>query len=127
MKSKLLINRKIVFILALLLLSASFTSVKAQKAYALWCTGNATLYFTYSSAELKAGVRYDNQTVTNALIAVYASDGIRGKDVVGNGDMGPADVSYINVYGEGPVPLFFKVYTGGHIWCDQHDGDVPRM
>ena len=66
MKPKLLINRKTVFFLALLLLSASFTSVKAQKAYALWCTGNATLYFTYSSAELKAGVRYDNQTITNA-------------------------------------------------------------
>lgn len=65
---------------------------------------------------LVAVVKKNNQTVTNALIAVYASDGIRGKDVVGNGDMGPADVSYINVYGEGPVPLFFKVYTGGQIY-----------
>ena len=73
--------------------------------------------YTYSDyMPLVAVVKKNNQTVTNALIAVYASDGIRGKDVIGNGDMGPSDISYINVYGEGPVPLFFKVYTGGQIY-----------
>ena len=53
------------------------------------------------------------QIVTEALVAVYASDGIRGKDVV---DPTQQNMAFITVYGEGSTPIFFKVYTGGKIY-----------
>lgn len=72
------------------------------------------LFAYQNSMGFAAVVMKDGQTVYDALVAVYASDGIRGKDFVGNEEQ--ADVAYITVYGEDPVPVFFKVYTGGQTY-----------
>ena len=50
-------------ILSLLLLTA--TSASAQTAYAIWCAGNKTLYFDYTTSSITAGSTYEGQTVTN--------------------------------------------------------------
>ena len=65
-----------------------------------------------------AVVMKDEQTVTDALVAVYASDGIRGKDIV---DPKQGNKAFITVYGEASVPLFFKVYTNGQTYVVDQD------
>ncbi len=37
----------------------------SKYAYAIWCSGNSTLYFTYTTDDIKAGDTYSEQTVTN--------------------------------------------------------------
>ena len=76
---------------------------------------DASLYT--NSMSFTAVVQKDGQTVTNALVAVYASDGIRGKNIV-HPVQGKA---FIAVYGDAPVPLFFKVYTGGQTYVVNQD------
>ena len=69
---------------------------------------------TYSNnMSIMAVVKKDGKVLSNALVAVYASDGIRGKDIV---DPSQRNMVFLTVYGEGSTPLFFKVYTGGQIY-----------
>ena len=69
---------------------------------------------TYSNnMSITAVVKKDGKTISNALVAVYASDGIRGKDIT---DPTQQNMVFLTVYGEGSTPLFFKVYTGGQIY-----------
>ncbi len=65
MKTKLHINGRAIFTTILLLFSAAFTLVKAETAYALWCSSTATMYFTTSTIPFKAGQTYDGATITN--------------------------------------------------------------
>ena len=65
MKTKLHINGRAIFTTILLLFSAAFTLVKAQTAYALWCSSTSTMYFTTSTIPFKAGQTYDGATITN--------------------------------------------------------------
>ena len=37
----------------------------SKYAYAIWCSGNSTLYFTYTTDDIKAGDTYSEQTVTS--------------------------------------------------------------
>ena len=58
-----------------------------------------------------ATVKVDGEEVTDAIVTTYASDGIRSKDVIDTDD----GVYYLTIFGDGSVPLVFKVYTGGNI------------
>lgn len=55
-------RKRIIFLL--LLLSAVAQLYAAKTAYAIWCSGNKTLYFTYSNASLAKGGTYEGQTIT---------------------------------------------------------------
>ena len=66
-----------------------------------------------NNMNVTALVQKDGKTVVDALVAVYASDGIRGKDVT---DPSQDNQVFLTVYGEKPVPLVFKVYAGGNTY-----------
>lgn len=66
-----------------------------------------------NNMSITAVVKKDGATLSDALVAVYASDGIRGKDVA---DPEQGNLVFLTVYGEGSTPLVFKVYTGGQIY-----------
>ena len=66
-----------------------------------------------NSMSIMAIVKKDNLILSDALVAVYASDGIRGKDIV---DPTQQNLVFLTVYGEGSTPLAFKVYFGGNIY-----------
>ena len=56
-------------------------------------------------------------TLTDAVLAVYVGDEIRGKSKVGNGT--DAEIAYTTVYGNytlAPQYLHFKVYTSGVVY-----------
>ncbi|MCR4916172.1 MAG: dockerin type I repeat-containing protein [Prevotella sp.] len=61
-----------------------------------------------STMTITAVVQKDGLTLNHALVAVYADDGIRGKDIVRSKNQ-----VYLTVYGESAVPLVFKVYVDG--------------
>lgn len=71
-----------------------------------------------NSMSIMAIVKKDNLILSDALVAVYASDGIRGKDIV---DPTQQNLVFLTVYGEGSTPLAFKVYTGGSIYVVDPD------
>ena len=61
-----------------------------------------------------AVVEKDGETVADAIVAVYTTDGsIRGKDIP---DPSQENQVFLTVYGDGPDSLVFKVYTGGKIY-----------
>ena len=66
-----------------------------------------------NSMSIMAIVKKDNQILSDALVAVYASDGIRGKNIV---DPTQRNLVFLNVFGEGSTPLAFKVYSSGNIY-----------
>lgn len=76
MMAKLHFMTKSVSAVFLTLMLLAFTPVKAQTACAIWCAGNATLYFTYTSSTIKSGGTYDGQTITDfwKSSSVFASD-----------------------------------------------------
>jgi surface protein len=43
----------------------TMTANEITYAYAIWCSGNATLYFDYTKDDIKAGNTYKEQTVTS--------------------------------------------------------------
>ncbi len=67
-----------------------------------------------------------NETViTDALVAVYCEDVLRGKQAVGTGS--PTDYVFLQVYGNNTGAkqnLYFKVYTGGHIYTYRPDPEI---
>ena len=65
MKTKKHISLRCLHAFVVTLLLASFTPAKAQTAYAVWCSSNATMYFTASSYPIKAGGTYGGNTITN--------------------------------------------------------------
>ncbi len=65
MKTKKHISLRCLYAFVVTLLLASFTPAKAQTAYAVWCSSNATMYFTASSYPIKAGGTYGGNTITN--------------------------------------------------------------
>ncbi len=65
MKTKIHLNGRAVITTILLLMSAAFTQLKAQTAYAIWCPSTATMYFTTSTATIKAGQTYGGAAITN--------------------------------------------------------------
>ena len=66
-----------------------------------------------NNMNITAVVKKDGAILSDALVAVYASDGIRGKEVA---DPEQGNLVFLTVYGEGSVPLLFKVYTEGKIY-----------
>ena len=63
---------------------------------------------------INAQVQQNGAVVTNALIAVYCENELRGKANVGNGT--DPQLAYLSVYGNSTGSdqyLYFKVYTGG--------------
>ncbi len=61
-------KRFFTFLAALLLTAAS---VSAQTAYAIWCEGNTTLYFDYTSTVMKAGDTYSGNVITSVYSCEY--------------------------------------------------------
>ena len=60
--------------------------------------------------------------VTDALVAAYCEDVLRGKEAVGTGT--PTDRVFLSVFGNNTgyrQYLYFKVYTGGHIYTYHPD------
>lgn len=57
-------TKMMMVIMATLFMTAS-PAVKAQTAYAIWCSSTATMYFTASTSTIKAGQSYDGATITN--------------------------------------------------------------
>ena len=57
-------NIRRLWILTVLFLVAFF-SLRAQTPYAIWCSGNHTLYFTFTGKEYKSGGTFDGQYITN--------------------------------------------------------------
>ena len=102
---------KIYGLLALLLMGSA--SLQAQDDP--FGDFNPRLY--QGNMQLTAQVRQNGNIVTNAVIAVYCGDELRGKDRVGNGTN--PDVAYLTVYGDytgNNQYLYFKVYTAGQIY-----------
>ena len=67
--------------------------------------------------KLTAQVVQNGQVVTDAIVAVYCGDEIRGKKPVGNGTN--PNIVYLTVYGNNkqePQYLYFKVYANGIIF-----------
>ena len=70
-----------------------------------------------SNVVLTAQVKQNNEVVTDALVAVFCGNEIRGKKRVGEGT--DPNVLYMMVYGDYQAEyqyLHFKVYTGGKIF-----------
>ena len=65
MKTKKHISLRCLHAFVVTLLLASFTPAKAQTTYAVWCSSNATMYFTASSYPIKAGGTYGGNAITN--------------------------------------------------------------
>ena len=57
-------NIRRLWILAMFFFVAFF-SLSAQIPYAIWCSGNHTLYFTFTGKEYKSGGTFDGQYITN--------------------------------------------------------------
>ena len=106
------LSLKIYSLLALLLLVGS-ASLLAQtdpfpKVSFRRYQGNMTI---------TAQVVQNGQAVTDAIVAVYCGETIRGKETVGSGTN--PKLAYLTVYGNNTVEeqqLHFKVYTGGIIF-----------
>ena len=70
--------KKIIMILALVMMGV--TLAKGQKAYALWCAGNGTLYFAYTSTNIVTGGKYS--FTGNTAVTKFWSD----REVLLNGN-----------------------------------------
>ena len=69
------------------------------------------------SMTITAQVVQNGQTVTDAIVAVYYGETIRGKENVGSGTN--PQLAYLTVYGNTTLEeqqLYFKVYTGGMVF-----------
>ena len=69
------------------------------------------------SMTITAQVVQNGQTVTDAIVAVYYGETIRGKENVGSGTN--PQLAYLTVYGNTTLEeqqLYFKVYTGGIVF-----------
>ena len=67
--------------------------------------------------EIVAQVQQNGKAVTDALVAVYCEDELRGKEKVGSGTH--PTIAFLSVYGNNTgynQYLYFKVYTGGRIY-----------
>ncbi len=63
-----------------------------------------------NNMSIMAVVKKDGEVLTDCIVAVYADDGIRGKDI---SDPTQRNMVFLTVYGDNTVPLVFHVHTGG--------------
>ena len=74
-----------------------------------------------NNMSITAVVEKDGARVSNAIVAAYAADGIRGKDIP---DPTADNLVYLMVYGENTVPLVFQVYFNGKIYVADTDEEL---
>ena len=70
---------------------------------------------------ITAVVEKDGARVSNAIVAAYAADGIRGKD---KPDPTADNLVSLMVYGENTVPLVFQVYFNENIYVADTDEEL---
>lgn len=115
-------------LLALLLMGSASLQAQGDDPFGIF---NPRLYQGYMS--ITAQVQQNGAILTDALIAVYCEEELRGKSSVGNGTN--PQLAYLSVYGNNTGTnqyLHFKVLAGGCIFTInpspaiiyKYDGDM---
>ena len=88
--------------------------------------GDVNIYKYQGNMTITAQVQQNGSVVTDAVVAVYCEDELRGKERVGSGTN--PNLSYLTVFGEytGHYDyLYFKVYTNGIIFTVTPTPAIP--
>ena len=104
---------------AVLLLFLTCSTLRAQDSDPF---GEVNTYKYQGNMNITAQVKKQGVVVTDATVAVYCGEELRGKGNVGNGTN--PDLVFLTVYGDytqEPQSLYFKVYTNGSVLTYEPD------
>ena len=114
------LSKRIFGLLALLFLGSASALADSEDPFGDF---NPRLY--QGNMTITGKVVMNETVITDALVAVYCEDVLRGKKNVGTGT--PSDYVFLQVYGNNTGAkqnLYFKVYTGGHIYTYHPDPEI---
>lgn len=114
------LSKRIFGLLALLFLGSASALADSEDPFGDF---NSRLY--QGNMTITGKVVMNETVITDALVAVYCEDVLRGKKAVGTGT--PSDYVFLQVYGNNTGAkqnLYFKVYTGGHIYTYHPDPEI---
>ena len=114
------LSKRIFGLLALLFLGSASALADGEDPFGDF---NPRLY--QGNMTITGKVVMNETVITDALVAVYCEDVLRGKKAVGTGT--PTDYVFLQAYGNNTGAkqnLYFKVYTGGHIYTYHPDPEI---